>query len=102
MTAPKITQRRAALAARQLIYHERLSEWISRKTAENEAILESYLVISGEDKTVLLGGYVLKLADKDCGSPVEVSEPITEPECEQLEFVLDESRTVRGPRRSTG
>ena len=37
MAARKITERRAASAARQLLYHRRLTEWISRKTEENEA-----------------------------------------------------------------
>lgn len=45
----KTTERRAAKPARQLLYHHRLSEWISRETAENEAILESYLICSGEE-----------------------------------------------------
>ena len=35
MAARKVTEKRAADAARQLLYHQRLSEWISRKTAEN-------------------------------------------------------------------
>jgi hypothetical protein len=50
MAARKITERRAADAARQLLYHQRLSEWISRKTVENEAILECYLIGSGEER----------------------------------------------------
>ncbi len=33
----KITERRAASAARQLPYHRRLMEWISRETAQDEA-----------------------------------------------------------------
>jgi hypothetical protein len=39
MAARKITERRAAFAPRQLLYHRRLSERISRKMVENEAIL---------------------------------------------------------------
>jgi hypothetical protein len=35
MAARKITEKWAASAARQLLYHQRLSEWISHKTAEN-------------------------------------------------------------------
>ena len=76
MAARRITERRAANAARQLLYHQRLMEWISRKTEENEATLESYLIASGEDRVVLLGGYVLERADEDQESAVEVSEPI--------------------------
>ena len=75
MAAWKITERRAADAARQLLYHQRLMEWISRKTEENEATLKSYLIASGEDRVVLLGGYVLERAGEDHESAVEVSEP---------------------------
>lgn len=87
MAVRKITERRAAQAARQLLYHRRLLEWISRKTAENEAILEGYLIGSGEQRVVLLGGYVLECAGEDRESAVEVSEPIAGPEYEQLELL---------------
>ena len=88
MAAGRITERRAADAARQLLYHQRLMEWISRKTEENEATLESYLICSGEDRVVLLGGYVLECADEDQESAVEVSEPIASAglRYDQLEF----------------
>ena len=82
----KITERRAARAARQLFYHRRLMKWISRKTEENEATLESYLICSGEDRVVLLGGYALERAGEDQENTVEVSEPITGLEYEQLEL----------------
>jgi hypothetical protein len=84
MAARRITERRAADAARQLLYHQRLSEWISRKTAENEAVLEGYLVGKGEERAVLIGGYVLERAGEDPGSPIEVSEPLVGPDYEQL------------------
>jgi hypothetical protein len=61
-----------------------LSEWISRKTVENEAILEGYVVSSGEERAILLGGYVLERAGEDRGSRVEVSKPLIGPEYEQL------------------
>ena len=88
MIAWKITERRAARAARQLLYHRRLSEWISRKTTENEATLENYLIASGEDRVVLLGGYVVEGAGEDLKSAVEVSEPIDDAglRYDQLEF----------------
>lgn len=86
MAARKITERRAARAARQLLYHRCLSEWISRKTAENEAMLEGYLVGIGEDRVVLLGGYVLEHGE-DRESTVEVSESIAGPEYKQLELL---------------
>jgi len=84
MAARKITEKRAASAARQLLYHQRLSEWIFRKMAENEAILEGYLVGSGEERAVLLGGYVLEHAGEDPGGPIEVSEPVVGLEYQQL------------------
>ena len=57
MAARRITERRVAHAARQILYHKKLSEWISRKTVENEAILEGYLVGTGEDRIILLSDY---------------------------------------------
>ena len=60
MAVRRVTERRAARAARQLLYHRRLLEWISRKTAENEAILEGYLISSVEDRGVFVGEYVLE------------------------------------------
>lgn len=86
MAIRKITERRATRAARQLLYHRRLSKWISRKTAENEATLESYLIGCGEDRVVLLGGYILEHALEDQESSLKVSEPIASPEYEQLEL----------------
>jgi hypothetical protein len=82
--ARKITEKQAASAARQLLYHQKLSEWVSRKTAENEEFLESYLALSGEDRAILLGGYVLERAGEDRGNPIEVSEPMVGPDYEQL------------------
>ena len=72
------------LGLRQFLYHRRLSEWISRKTAENEAVLEGYLVGSGEERAVLLGGYLLERTGEGRGSPIEVSEPVVRPGYEQL------------------
>jgi hypothetical protein len=84
MAVRRITEKRAASAACQHLYHRRLSEWISRKTAENEAILESYLALSGEERAVLLGGYVLERPGEDRGSLVKVLQPLVGPEYEQL------------------
>jgi hypothetical protein len=84
MAVRRTTEKRAASAARQLLYHQRLSEWVSQKTAENEAILEGYLVGSGEQRAVLLGGYVLERAGEDRGSPIQVSQPVVGPDYEQL------------------
>lgn len=89
MAARRTTERRAAQAARQLLCHRRLSEWISRKSAENEATLEGYLIGTGEDRTVLLGGCVLELAGEDRESIVEDSKPIAGPEYEQLELLVE-------------
>jgi N-acetylglucosamine kinase-like BadF-type ATPase len=85
--AAKITERRAARAARQLLYHRRLSEWIFRKTVENVATLENYLICSAEDRVVLLGGYVLERAGEDQESPAEVTEPIVGQEYKQMDLL---------------
>jgi hypothetical protein len=57
--AARITERRAANAARQLLYHRERLAWMEERMGENAALLESYLVLAGEDQTVLPGGYVL-------------------------------------------
>jgi len=50
--------------------------------------LEGYLLGSGEERAVLLGGYVLERAGgEERGSPVRVSEPMVGPEYEQLALV---------------
>jgi hypothetical protein len=49
-------------------------------------MLEGYLVGIGEDRVVLLGGYVLEHGE-DRESAVEVSEPIAGPEYKQLELL---------------
>ena len=67
MAARRIRKRRAADAARQLLYHRHLLEWISRKTEENEATLEGYLIANGEDRVVLLGGYVVGACRRGTG-----------------------------------
>ena len=57
--ASRITQRRAANAARQLLFHRERLRWMEDRMGENTALLESFLALAGEDKTVLPGGYVL-------------------------------------------
>ena len=46
--------------------------------------MEGYLVSSGEERAILLGGYMLERAGEDRGSRVEVSEPLIGSEYEQL------------------
>ena len=87
MAARRIRERRAADAARQLLYHRHLLEWISRKTEENEATLEGYLIANGEDRVVLLGGYVVERAAEGQERVVEISEPIAGTEYEQLKLL---------------
>jgi hypothetical protein len=56
---PRITERRAANAARQLLFHRERLGWMEERMGENAALLESYLALAGERETVLPGGYVL-------------------------------------------
>src|SRR5829696_5926083 len=55
----RITERRAALAARQLLYHRERLAWMEERMCDNAALLESFLALAGQDETVLPGGYVL-------------------------------------------
>lgn len=87
IAARKIAERRAARAARQLLYHKKLLEWISHKMAENEATLEGYLISTKEDRVALPGGYVVERASESQENIVEVSEPISDPEYEQLKLL---------------
>ncbi len=65
----RLTERRAALAARQLLYHREHLRWMEERMAENEEILESYLAIAGEERTILPGGCVLIRAEEAAGTP---------------------------------
>ncbi len=56
-----ITERRASLAARQLLYHKRLIPWIERKIEENEEVLVTYLISNGKEQDVLIGGFEIEL-----------------------------------------
>ncbi len=82
--AGKITERRAALAARQLLYHRQRLAWMEERIAENEAALESFLVAAGGERTVLPGGYVLTREEGGRGEPVEVRRVLAEVGFEQL------------------
>jgi hypothetical protein len=55
----RITEHRAANAARQLLYHRERLGWMEECMGENAVLLESFLVLAGEEETVLPGGYVL-------------------------------------------
>jgi hypothetical protein len=55
----RVTERRAADAARGLLYHRERLAWMEGRAGENAALLESYLDLVGERETVLPGGYVL-------------------------------------------
>jgi hypothetical protein len=67
----RITERRAAFAARQLLYHGERLGWMEERMGENAALLESYLALDGEEETFLPGGYVLA-REEGSGTPVEV------------------------------
>ncbi len=54
------TERRAAKAARQLLYHRKRIPQIVERMAENEAILERYLMGAGTERGLLPGGYAVE------------------------------------------
>ncbi|CAN5625854.1 hypothetical protein BH24ACT20_BH24ACT20_00360 [soil metagenome] len=51
------TERQAALAARQLLYHREKLHWIQTRMNENEALLRFYLTRLETNVVVLPGGF---------------------------------------------
>ena len=84
MATHKITERRAADAARQLLYHRERIRWMEEHVEYNTAALETYLFAQDKQAAVLPGGYAVGLTDD---GEVAVSEPQTGPCYEQLEFL---------------
>lgn len=82
MIARKITERRAAIAARQLLYHRERIRWMEERMESNTATLEAYLVTQGKEATVIPGGYAVGLAEGE----VLVSEPQAGAGYEQLKI----------------
>jgi hypothetical protein len=65
----RVSPKRAARAARQLLYHRGRLSYLERKLAENSALLETFLIqgeasgeAEGKGGTVLPGGYVVERA----------------------------------------
>ena len=81
MTAWKITERRAARAARQLLYHRERIRWMEERMEANAATLEAYLVGQDKEAAVVSGGYAVGLADE---GGIFVSEPKAGAGYEQL------------------
>ncbi len=80
----RITERRAAIAARQLLYHRERLAWMRERMAENAAVLESFLVAAGDERAVLPGGYVLTRDEEGTREPVGVRRVAAESGFEQL------------------
>lgn len=58
------TEKQAARAAKQLLYHRRRINWIERRIEENEEKLVSYLVGQDAPKGYLPGGYEVWLDEE--------------------------------------
>jgi hypothetical protein len=67
--AARVTERRAANAARRLLYQRERLAWMEERMRENVALLESYLAVAGEGETVLPGGYVLSREEEGGEAP---------------------------------
>ena len=83
MQTGKVTERRAAAAARQLLYHRRRLQWMAERMEANAAALETYLIAQGREAAVLSGGYAVGITD---AGEVAVSEPQAGPGYEQLKI----------------
>jgi hypothetical protein len=81
----RITERRAALATRQLHYHRERLGWMEERMGENTALLESYLAFAGEVETVLPRGYVL-VREEGSETPVGVRRIAASGGFEQLQL----------------
>ena len=92
----RVTERRAALAARQLLYHRERLGWMEERMGENAALLESFLALAGEDETVLPGDYVL-VREEGSGTPVGVRRTAAGGGFEQLR--LGAAKVRRGSPR---
>lgn len=81
----KITERRAAHVARQLLYHRKRIRWMAERMEINSAALETYLVAQGKEATILPGGYAVGITD---AGEIAVQEPAAGPELryEQLKI----------------
>lgn len=79
----KITERRAAMAARQLLYHRRRIRWMAERMEENAADLETYLIGQGKEATVVPNGYAIAVTDD---GEIAVQEPQVGEEYEQLKI----------------
>ena len=89
MSAPGgITERRAARAARQLLYHRERLAWMEERMEENLALLETYLVAAGEDRAIVAGGYVLALSSATPTAPVAVERVPRAARADQLRLDL--------------
>ena len=81
MSARPITERRAARAARQLLYHRERSQWMEERMEANAATLEAYLVDQDKEAAVLFGGYAVTAPE---AGEIAVSAPETGAGYEQL------------------
>lgn len=81
--AGKITERRAAAAARQLLYHRQRIQWMAERMEANAAALETYLIAQDQEAAVLSGGHAVGVTD---AGEVAVSESQPGPGYEQLKI----------------
>lgn len=83
MAARRITERRAAHAARQILYHQERIRWMAERMETNAAALETYLAAQGKEAAVLPGGYAVGITD---AGDVAVQEPAAGSGYEQLKI----------------
>lgn len=93
MSFRKITERRAATAARQLLYHRERIRWMEERMELNAATLEAYLVDQNREAAVVPGGYAVGLADE---GGIVVSEPQAGGGFEQLKLLAETAGNTKG------
>jgi hypothetical protein len=85
------TERRAYLAARQLVHHRERLLWMRERMEENESLLRERLKERGERRLVLSG---FAIARAENGRVIVGRLPLAENRFQQLE--LDAIRTTEG------
>lgn len=89
------TERRAALAARQLHYHRARLRWLQDRMRDNEALLVWYLTSLEVGVTVLPGGYQIMGGSAPTSQGVAVEKLAPECPYEQLELRVAEHEVAQ-------
>lgn len=86
----RLTERGAALAAKQLHYHRHRLVWIVNRIHENEDLLISYLEYEAVDEATFPGGYRVTIENDGCSQQLSVAKRDPEHLLKQLVLRIEE------------